>query len=63
MVVGAIRSMVNARRLYLQCARVLYESSLIPVLTYDNKTIIWREEDRSRIRVVPQRSAGHQENG
>ena len=31
-VVGIIRSLVNTRRLQLECARVLQESLLIPVL-------------------------------
>ena len=46
-VAGAIRSLVNAR-----CARVLYESSLMPVLTYGSETMIWREKERSRLRAV-----------
>ena len=32
-VAGAIRSLVNARSLQLECARVLHESLLVPVLT------------------------------
>ena len=36
----------------LECARVLHESLLVPVLTYDSKTMIWRENERSRIRAV-----------
>ena len=47
----AIRSLVNARSLQLECARVLHESLLVPVLTYGSETMIWREE-RSRIRAV-----------
>ena len=31
---------------------VLHESLLLPVLTYGSETIIWREEERSRIRAV-----------
>ena len=50
-VAGAIRSLVNARSLQLECARVLHESLLVPVLTYGSETMIWREE-RSRIRAV-----------
>ena len=34
-VVGPIRSLVNTRSLQLECARVLHESLLVPVLTYD----------------------------
>ena len=48
-VAGAIRSLVNARSVQLECARVLQESLLEPVLTYGSKTMIWREKERSRI--------------
>ena len=51
-VAGAIRSMVNARSLQLECARVLHESLLVLVLTYGSDTMIWRAEKRSRIRAV-----------
>ena len=53
-VASAIRSLVNARRLQLECARVLHESLLVPVLVYGSETMIWRgrEKERSRIRVV-----------
>ena len=33
-VAGAIRSLVNVRSLQLECAMVLHESLLVPVLTY-----------------------------
>ena len=33
-VAGAIRSLVNTRNLQLECAKVLQESLLVPVLTY-----------------------------
>ena len=42
-VAGAIRSLVNGRSLQLECARVLHESLLVPVLTYGS------ENERSRI--------------
>ena len=48
----AIRSLVNARTLQLECARVFHESLLVPVFTYGNETMIWREKERSRIRGV-----------
>ena len=51
-VVGAIRSLVNARSLQLDCAKVLDESLLVPVLTYGSETVIWKEEEMSRIRAV-----------
>ena len=47
-----LRSLVNARSLQLECARILRESLLVPVLMYGSETMIWREKERSRIRVV-----------
>ena len=41
---GAIRSLDNAR--------VLHETLLVPVLMYGSETMIWKEEERSRIRAV-----------
>ena len=51
-VANAIRSLVNARSLQLQCDRVLHKLLLVPVLTYGSETMIWRERERSRIKVV-----------
>ena len=51
-VAGAFRSSVNARSLQLECARLLHESLLMPVLTYGSETMICREKERSRIRAV-----------
>ena len=45
-VAGAVRSLGNASSLQLECGRVL------PVLTYDGETMIWREKKRSRIWAV-----------
>ena len=39
-VAGAIRSLVNARNLQLECGRVLHESMVVPVLTYGSETMI-----------------------
>ena len=39
-VAGAIRYLVNARSLQLDCARVLHESLLVPVLMYGSETMI-----------------------
>ena len=50
-VAAAIRSMVNARDLQLDCATVLHETLLVPVLMYGSWTMLWREE-RSRVRTV-----------
>ena len=40
MVAGAISSLVNTRSLQLQCARVLHESLLVPVLMYGSEIMI-----------------------
>ena len=50
-VAGAIKSLVNARSLQLECATVLHETLLVPVLTYGCETRIW-EKERSRIRAI-----------
>ena len=52
MVAGAIRSLVNANDLELECVRVLHETFLVPVLTYGSETMLWKEKRKSRIRVV-----------
>ena len=49
---GVIRSLVNARSLQLECARVLHEISFGSVLMYGSETVIWKEEERSRIREI-----------
>ena len=37
----------------LVCARVLYETLLVPVLTYGSETILWKKEkERSKIMAV-----------
>ena len=46
---GAIRYLVNARSLQLECARVLHKSLLVPVFMYGSETMILREKERSRI--------------
>ena len=51
-VAGAIRFMVNVRSLQLECARVLPESLLVPVLSYGSETVIWSEKEKSRIWAV-----------
>ena len=38
-VAGAIRSLVNASDFQLECARVLHETLLVPVLMYGNETM------------------------
>ena len=51
-VAGAIKSLVNARGLQLECARVLYVSLLMPGLLYSSEPMIWKEKERSRIKAV-----------
>ena len=51
-VAGAMRSLVNARDLQFQCARVLHETPLVPVLIYGSETILWKEKERSRVKAV-----------
>ena len=43
-VAGSMRSLVNARDLQLECARILHETLLVPVLMYDSETMLWKEK-------------------
>ena len=49
---GAISSLVNTSDLQLQCAIVLHETLLVPVLMYDSETILWKEKEKSRVRAI-----------
>ena len=49
-VASAIRSLVNARSLQLECASVLHESLIVSILMYGRE--IWREKERSSIMVA-----------
>ena len=51
-VAGANRTLVNVRRLQLECARALHELLLVPVLTHGSDTMIWKEKERPRIWAV-----------
>ena len=51
-VAGAIRSLVNARDLQLEFARVLHETLIVPVLMYGSETMLWKENGRFRERAV-----------
>ena len=51
-VAGAIRSLVNARNLQLECARILHEILLVPVLMYGVETVLRKEKERFSIRAV-----------
>ena len=48
---AAIRSLVNDKSLQLECATVLHDSLLVPVLMYGSETVIWKKE-RSRLKAV-----------
>ena len=47
-VVGAIKVPINARDLQLECAKVLHETLLVPVLMYVSETKLWMEMERCR---------------
>ena len=49
---GTIRSLVNGRDLLLECAKVLHETLLVPVLIYDSETILWKEKERYSSKAV-----------
>ena len=51
-VAGAIMSLVNARDLQLEYARVLQETLVEPVLMYGSETMLWKDKERSTIRNV-----------
>ena len=40
MVAGAIKSLVNAKDLQFECAKVLHETLLVSVLMYSNETTL-----------------------
>ena len=50
-IADAIRTLVIARGLQFECARVLHETFLIPVFMYSSETMMWKEES-SRIRAI-----------
>ena len=42
----------KTKNLQLECARDLCETLLLLFLIYGNETMLWKEEERSRIRAV-----------
>src|SRR5678815_5002183 len=40
-VAGAIKSLVNVKGLSIECARVLHDGMLLPVLMYSSGTMVW----------------------
>src|SRR5678815_2512779 len=51
-VAGAIKSLVNVKGLSLECARVLHEGMLLPVLLYSSETMVWNKKYRSKVQCV-----------
>ena len=51
-VASAIKSLVNARDFQLECATVLHETLLVPVLMNGSETMSSKEKERSRIRAL-----------
>ena len=50
--VGAIRFLVNARDLQIECARVLHKTLLVHVFMYGIEIMLWKEKGRSTVRAV-----------
>ena len=38
--------------LRLECARVLHEKLIVPVLMYGSETVLWKKKELSRVRAV-----------
>src|SRR5678815_3865859 len=51
-VASAIKSLVNVKGLSLECARVLHEGMLLPVLLYSSETMVWNKKYRSKVQCV-----------
>ena len=51
-VAGTIRSLINARDLQLECAGVLHETLLVPIVMYGSEKMFWKEKEISRIMAV-----------
>ena len=49
---GTFRALISARDLQLECARVLHETLLVPVLLYGSETMLWKEREKSRVRSI-----------
>ena len=54
----AIRSLVNAKGLSLDCTRVLHEDMWLSVLMYSRETILWNKRDRSKMQSVQKNNLG-----
>lgn len=51
-IVGAIKSLVNANKLSLECTRVLDKGMLLLVLIYSSTTMVWNVMYRSKMQSV-----------
>src|SRR5678815_5674263 len=51
-VAGTINSLVNVKGLSLECARVLHEGMLLPVLLYISETMVWNKKYRCKVQCV-----------
>ena len=51
-IASAIRSLVSAKDLKLECARILHETFLVPALMHGSETMLWKENERSTIKAV-----------
>ena len=51
-IADAIMTLVNARELQFDCARILHETLLVPALMYGNETILLKEKESFRVRSV-----------
>src|SRR5678815_4220734 len=51
-VAGAIKPLVDVKRLSLECARVLCEGMLLPVLVYSSETMVWNKRYRSKVQCL-----------
>lgn len=49
---GAIQVLVNAKEFNLNCTRVSQENMLIPTRMYENKTMVPKERESSRIKRI-----------
>ena len=49
---GAIKALVNEKGLSLDCARILQESMLTPVLLYGSESMVWDKSYRSKVQAV-----------
>ena len=51
-VAGAIKSLVNAKGLSIECNRVLHENMLVQTLLYGSEVTVWYPKYRSRVQAV-----------